>query len=98
MSREPLQNEPAMDWSVLTSDQREDIEYRIRLALGFITVTGVTARWKGPGQLPHWQLIIETSWCSNKSARTIARACKHAIKMAQLHVPMNGVLLKDFQQ
>jgi hypothetical protein len=92
-----FQNEALVDWSVLTKDQREDIEYRIRLALGFIAVSGVTARWNSPGQLPHWQLIIETPWCSNKSPRAVARARKHAIKIAKLKVPKNGVVLKDPQ-
>jgi hypothetical protein len=98
MSGKRLQDEAARDWAVLTEDQREDIEYRIRLALGFIMVTGVFARWQSPGELPHWQLIIETTWCSDRSERTIARALKQAIKIAKIDVPKNGVVLKDHQQ
>jgi hypothetical protein len=86
------------DWSSLSREQREDIEYRMRLALGFVTVTGVTARWKGPGEQPHWQLIVESPWCSDKSPRAVDRTRKHAIKIAKLDVPKNGVVLKDSQQ
>ena len=81
------------DWTNLYEEERRDIENKIMRALSSIGIKGGVSRWNMPAQLPHWQLIIQTSWCADKSRREVSLALEQAMARADIQAPMNGVIL-----
>jgi hypothetical protein len=86
------------DWTTLSENERNDIEYKLIAALNSIGVRGATVQWNMPAQLPHWQLIVETSWCASKSRNGVAIAREQAMARADIQAPINGVILKNFRE
>jgi hypothetical protein len=70
------------DWTALSEDGRNDIKAKLMGGLNSLGIKGAVARWIKPPQLPHWQLIIETSWCNNKSRHDTYRALEQAMARA----------------
>lgn len=95
MAGESPRDEKPTDWSVLTANQRLEIASKIRFALMSLAISDAIPQWKSPEQLPHWQLVVESSWCDNKSAGTVAAARERAIQLAKIYVPLNGFVLKS---
>jgi len=86
------------DWSTLSEAERNDIENKILAALDSIGIRGAMAQWNKPAQLPHWQLIIQSSWCDEHSHSDILRAKEQAIARAEVQGPMNGIILKGHRK
>jgi hypothetical protein len=83
------------DWTALSDEERNDIESKLRAALNSIGIKGAVTRWNKPAQLPHWQLVIETSWCDKQPRSNILIARDQAMARADIEGPMNGVILKS---
>jgi hypothetical protein len=86
------------NWSALSEDDRNDMENKVVASLNSIGIKGAVARWNMPAELPHWQLIIETSWCASKAPNDVARSRDQAMARAGIYAPMNGVILKSPQE
>lgn len=86
------------NWAALSEDDRNDIENKVLAALNSIGIKDTIAHWNKPAQLPHWQLIIETSWCASKPRSDVARAREQAMARANIYGPMNGVVLRRLQE
>ena len=82
------------DWTALSEDERKDIEAKIVAALDSNGIRAATVRWKMPGPLPHWQLMLETPWYASMSRNDVSRALEQAMARADIHGPLNGVILK----
>lgn len=91
-------DEAGVDWSALSQDKRSDIANKIVATLNSIGIKNVIPRWQRPAQLPHWQLVIETSWCAHKSQSDVSRALGQAIARASMYAPINGIVLKSSRQ
>ena len=83
------------DWTALSEEERNDIESKLRAALNSIGIKGAVTRWNKPAQPPHWQLVIETSWCDKQPRSNIMIARDQAMARADIEGPMNGVILKS---
>lgn len=86
------------NWAALSEDDRNDIENKVLAALNSIGIKDTIAQWNKPAKLPHWQLIIETSWCSSKSRSDVVIARDQAMARADIQRPMNGVVLRRPQE
>ena len=82
------------NWVILSEDERNNIGNELIAALNSIGVGGATAQWNMPAHLPHWQLIIESSWCASKSRNEVSIAREQAMARADIQAPINGVILK----
>ena len=85
------------DWTALSERGRTDIQAKLMAALNSLGIKDAVARWIKPPQLPHWQLIIETAWCNNKSRPDVRQALEQAMARAQMQAPENGVILEESQ-
>jgi hypothetical protein len=83
------------DWTALSEGERKDIEDKLRAALNSIGIKGATSRWNKPAVLHHWQLIIETLWCTNKTRTAIIRSLEQAMARTGIQTPINGIVLKS---
>jgi hypothetical protein len=83
------------DWTALSEEERSEIESKLVAALNSIGIKGAVTRWNVPSQLPHWQLVIETSWCDKQPRSDILIARDQAMARADIQGPMNGVILKS---
>ena len=81
------------DWTNLYEEERRDIESKLMIALNSIGITGTVTRWNMPSHLPHWQLVIQTSWCADKPHQTVALALEQAMARADIQAPMCAVIL-----
>ena len=86
------------DWTALSEDEKNDIKNKLIAALNSIGIKGATAWWNKPAVLHHWQLIIETLWCANKTRTAIIRSLEQAMARADVQGPMNGVILKSHKE
>jgi hypothetical protein len=86
------------DWTALSEDERKDIENKLRAALNSLGIKGAMTRWNKPAQLPHWQLIIQTSWCERQSRSDILGVRDQAMARADVQAPMKGVILKSHKE
>jgi hypothetical protein len=86
------------DWTALSEDERKAIKQKLIAALNSVGIKGATARWNNPAQLPHWQLIIQTSWCDWQSRNDVLRVRDQAMARADLQAPINGVILKSHKE
>jgi len=82
------------DWTELSENERKDIEHRLTATLSSFGIKGATAQWNKPGQFPHWQLIIQTSWCDRESRTGTLRVKEQAMARADVQGPTNSVVLK----
>jgi hypothetical protein len=86
------------DWTALSEDERNDIKQKLIAALNSIGIKGATARWNNPAQLPHWQLIIQTSWCDQQSRSDVLRVRDQVMAKADIQGPMNSVILRSHKE
>jgi hypothetical protein len=86
------------DWTSLSETERKDIEHRLTATLSSFGIKGATAWWNKPAQLPHWQLIIQTSWCDRESRTGALRVKEQAMARADVQGPMNSVVLKGHEE
>jgi hypothetical protein len=86
------------DWTVLSEDERNEIKNKLIAALNSLGIKGAMARWNKPAQLPHWQLIIQTSWCDRNSRSDALRVRDQAMARADVHIQINGVILKSHKE
>jgi len=86
------------DWTALSEDERKDIKNKLIAALNSLGIKGATAWWNKAAKLPHWQLIIQTSWCERQSRSEVLRVRDQAIARADVQGPMNGVILKSHKE
>lgn len=83
------------DWTALSEHERREIEDKLMAALNSIGIKGAATRWNMPGRIPHWQLIIETSWCAGKSWNSVSTAQGQAMARADIQGPAHGVVLRS---
>jgi hypothetical protein len=81
------------DWTDLYEEERRDIESKLMIALSSIGIKGAMTRWNMPSQLPHWQLVIQTSWCADKPHHDVALALEQAMARADIQAPLGAVIL-----
>jgi hypothetical protein len=86
------------DWTALSEDERKDIENKVMVALKSVGIKGAVTRWNKPAQLPHWQLIIQTSWCERQSRSDILSVRDQAMARADIQAPTNAVILKSHKE
>ena len=86
------------DWTTLSEAERNDIKNRLIAALNSTGIKGAVTRWNKPAQLPHWQLIIQTSWCERQSRRDVLSVRDQAVARADIQAPINGVILKSHKE
>jgi len=86
------------DWTALSEDERNDIKQKLIAALKSMGIKGATTWWNKPVQLPHWQLIIQTSWCERQSHSDVLRVRDQAMARADIQAPLNGVILKSHKK
>jgi hypothetical protein len=86
------------DWTALSEDERKDIENKVMVALKSVGIKGAVTRWNKPAQLPHWQLIIQTSWCERQSRSDILSVRDRAMARADIQAPTNAVVLKSHKE
>jgi hypothetical protein len=86
------------DWTSLSAVERNDIEHKLIAALNSIGIKVAVTRWNVPSQLPHWQLLIETSWCKEHIRSEILIALDQAMARADVQAPINGVILKSHKE
>ena len=90
--------EAVQDWTALSEDERNEIKNKLITALNYLGIKGATARWNKPAQVPHWQLIIQTSWCDRNSRSAALMLRDQAIARAVVQGPMDGVILKSHKE
>ena len=83
------------DWTALSEEERNEIESKLMAALNSIGIKGAVTRWNKPAHLPHWQLVIETSWCDKQPRSNVLIACDQAMARADIEGPLYGVILKS---
>lgn len=81
------------EWSALSVEDRAIIEDRILTELGEVGIKGAVTRWIKPSHLRPWQLVIQTSWCSDKPASNVDVALDQAMARADVQAPKNVVML-----
>jgi hypothetical protein len=86
------------DWSSLSEAERSDIENKVLAALNSLGIKSESVWWNKPAQLPHWQLIIQTSWRDRHSRGDASRVREQAIVRAEVQAPMNGIILKGHKK
>ena len=86
------------DWTSLSEAERNDIKNRLIAALNSLGIKGAVPRWNKPAQLPHWQLIIQTSWCERQSRSDVLSVRDQAMARADIQAPINGVILKSHKE
>jgi hypothetical protein len=86
------------DWTALSEDERKDIEDKLREALNSIGIKGAMTRWNKSPVLHHWQLVIETLWCANKTRTAIIRSLEQAMARTDIQAPKNGVILRSHKE
>ena len=83
------------DWTALSEEERNDIESKLKAALNSIGIEGAVTRWNKPAPPPHWQLVIETSWCDKQPRSNIMIARDQAMARADIEGPRDAVILKS---
>jgi hypothetical protein len=86
------------DWTALSEDERNDIQQKLLAALNSLGIKGATAWWSKPAELPHWQLVIQTSWCERQSRSDALRVRDQAMARADVQGPINGIILKGHKK
>lgn len=86
------------DWTNLSKDEINDITQKLTAALKYLGIKSATARWNVPGALPHWQLIIESSWCERQSRSDVLGVRDQAMERADIQAPIDGVILKSHEK
>jgi hypothetical protein len=82
------------DWTDLSIKDRAHIEHNLTLSLNHLGIKGALTRWSKPSKLPHWQLVIQTSWCVDKQRNAVAQALDQAMARADIQAPLNGIILR----
>ncbi len=85
-------------WTALSEAERNDIETKVIAALKTEGVHGATTWWNGPGELPHWQLIIQSPWCDAHSRIHAWKVRDQAMATALVEAPSNGIILKGHKK
>ena len=86
------------DWTNLSGEERAGIEDALKTALNGLGIKGATTRWVKPAKLPHWQLIIQTTWCDRQSRSDVLRVRDQAMARADVQGPMQCVILKSHKE
>ena len=81
------------DWQAVSVEDRWHIEEDLVWALGQEGVEGTRMSWIPPSKVSHWQLIIETSWCSVKAMRSTRETLQHAMARVSIQTPPNAISL-----
>ena len=80
------------DWTDLYEDERRDIENKLMKALSSLGIKGAVTRWNMPAKPPHWQLIIQSSWCTDKTHQAVTIVLEQAMARAGIQAPRNGIV------
>jgi hypothetical protein len=92
------QTEGMGDWTGLSEDERNEIKQKLLATLKSLGIMGATGQWNKPEQLPHWQLVIETSWCDRQFRSNVLRVTEQAMARADIQAPIGGVILKSHKK
>ncbi len=86
------------DWAALSAADRKDIQDKTIAALKTMGVDGATIWWNEPGELPHWQLIVQSPWCEAHSRTQASTIRNRALAAANLKAPGSGIILKGHKK
>ena len=82
----------------MSEAERNAIKDKLIAALNSIGIKGAVTRWNKLAQPPHWQLIIQTSWCERQSRRDVSSVRDQAMARADIQAPINSVILKSHKE